>query len=74
MWDLMRGKGSASTKLGKGKCLFPSAPDSFLTSFDGLEGETVRWSATGSSFVVQSQNTIDLFTVVSAYHNFSVYL
>ncbi|KAG2061657.1 WD40 repeat-like protein [Suillus hirtellus] len=44
MWDLMRGKGSASTKLGK-------------------EGETVRWSATGSSFVVQSQNTIDLFTV-----------
>lgn len=44
MWDLMRGKGSASTKLGK-------------------EGEVVRWSTTGSSFVVQSQNTIDVFTV-----------
>ncbi|KAG1864981.1 WD40-repeat-containing domain protein [Suillus subalutaceus] len=44
MWDLMRGKGSASTKLGK-------------------EGEVVRWSPTGSSFVVQSQNTIDVFTV-----------
>ncbi|KAG2121703.1 WD40-repeat-containing domain protein [Suillus cothurnatus] len=44
MWDLMRGKGSASTKLGK-------------------EGEVVRWSMTGSSFVVQSQNTIDVFTV-----------
>ncbi|OJA11518.1 hypothetical protein AZE42_09431 [Rhizopogon vesiculosus] len=43
MWDLMRGKGSASTKLGK-------------------EGEVVRWSTTGSSFVVQSQNTIDLFS------------
>ncbi|KAG0694129.1 WD40-repeat-containing domain protein [Suillus ampliporus] len=44
MWDLMRGKGSASTKLGK-------------------EGEVVRWSTTGSSFVVQSQNTIDVFTI-----------
>ncbi|KAG1824693.1 WD40-repeat-containing domain protein [Suillus subaureus] len=44
MWDLMRGKGSASTKLGK-------------------EGEVVRWSTTGSSFVVQSHNTIDIFTV-----------
>ncbi|KAG2072448.1 WD40 repeat-like protein [Suillus decipiens] len=44
MWDLMRGKGSASTKLGK-------------------EGELVRWSTSGSSFVVQSQKTIDVFTV-----------
>jgi hypothetical protein len=45
-----------------------------LTSFDGLEGEVVRWSTTGSSFVVQSKNTIDVFTVVSACHNFSLYL
>ncbi|KAJ8586173.1 WD40 repeat-like protein [Rhizopogon salebrosus TDB-379] len=43
MWDLMRGKGSASTKLGK-------------------EGEVVRWSTTGSSFVVQAQKTIDVFS------------
>ncbi|KAH7923711.1 WD40 repeat-like protein [Leucogyrophana mollusca] len=43
MWDLMRGKGSASTKLGK-------------------EGEVVRWSVTGSSFVVQSQSSIDVFS------------
>ncbi|KIK93527.1 hypothetical protein PAXRUDRAFT_12597 [Paxillus rubicundulus Ve08.2h10] len=43
MWDLMRGKGSASTKLAK-------------------EGEVVRWSITGSSFVVQSQSSIDIFS------------
>ncbi|KAH7910234.1 WD40-repeat-containing domain protein [Hygrophoropsis aurantiaca] len=43
MWDLMRGKGSASTKLGK-------------------EGEVVRWSIKGSSFVVQSQSSIDVFS------------
>ncbi|KIJ21070.1 hypothetical protein PAXINDRAFT_96016 [Paxillus involutus ATCC 200175] len=43
MWDLMRGKGSASTKLGK-------------------EGEVVRWSVTGSSFVVLSQSSIDIFS------------
>ncbi|KIJ65420.1 hypothetical protein HYDPIDRAFT_88400 [Hydnomerulius pinastri MD-312] len=43
MWDLMRGKGSASTKLGK-------------------EGEVVRWTSTGSSFVVQSHSSIDVFS------------
>ncbi|KAF9224177.1 WD40 repeat-like protein [Gyrodon lividus] len=43
MWDLMRGKGSASTKLAK-------------------EGEVVRWSLTGSSFIVQSQSSIDIFS------------
>ncbi|KAK0466835.1 WD40 repeat-like protein [Desarmillaria tabescens] len=42
MWDLMRGKGSASTKLGK-------------------EGEVVRWSVSGSLFIVQSGSTIDLY-------------
>ncbi|KAG7445118.1 WD40 repeat-like protein [Guyanagaster necrorhizus] len=42
MWDLMRGKGSASTKLGK-------------------EGEVVRWSISGSLFIVQSGSTIDLY-------------
>lgn len=50
MWDLMRGKGSASTKLGK-------------------EGEVVQWSTTGSSFVVQSKNTIDVFTVDMVLHH-----
>ncbi|EGN96892.1 hypothetical protein SERLA73DRAFT_185126 [Serpula lacrymans var. lacrymans S7.3] len=43
MWDLMRGKGSASTKLGK-------------------EGELVRWSVTGSCFVVQCRATIEIYT------------
>ncbi|KAH7890993.1 WD40-repeat-containing domain protein [Phlebopus sp. FC_14] len=43
MWDLMRGKGSASVKLGK-------------------EGEVVRWSITGSNFVVQSQSSIEVFS------------
>ncbi|PBK69109.1 WD40 repeat-like protein [Armillaria solidipes] len=42
MWDLMRGKGCASTKLGK-------------------EGEVVRWSTSGSLFIVQSGSTIDLY-------------
>ncbi|KAG9313177.1 WD40-repeat-containing domain protein [Chiua virens] len=43
MWDLMRGKGSASTKLGK-------------------EGEVVRWSLSGSTFVVQSLSSLDVFS------------
>jgi len=43
MWDLMRGKGSASTKLGK-------------------EGEVVRWSTTGSVFVVQSRSNLEFFS------------
>ncbi|EPQ56136.1 WD40 repeat-like protein [Gloeophyllum trabeum ATCC 11539] len=42
MWDLMRGKGSASVKLGK-------------------EGEIVRWSSDGTMFIVQVQNTIDVY-------------
>ncbi|KAK0501664.1 WD40-repeat-containing domain protein [Armillaria luteobubalina] len=42
MWDLMRGKGCASTKLGK-------------------EGEIVRWSVSGSLFIVQSGSTIDVY-------------
>ncbi|KAH0836807.1 WD40-repeat-containing domain protein [Lanmaoa asiatica] len=43
MWDLMRGKGSASTKLGK-------------------EGEVVRWSSSGSMFIVQSLSSLDVFS------------
>ncbi|KAF8548712.1 WD40 repeat-like protein [Imleria badia] len=43
MWDLMRGKGSASTKLGK-------------------EGEVVRWSLSGSMFIVQSLSSLDVFS------------
>ena len=64
MWDLMRGKGSASTKLGKGREYIQELY-SCLTSCYGLEGEVVRWSTTGSSFVVQSQRTIDVFSTVS---------
>ncbi|KAF7317698.1 Glycosyltransferase family 39 protein [Mycena kentingensis (nom. inval.)] len=42
MWDLMRGKGCASTKLGK-------------------EAELVRWSPSGTLFVVQTGSTIDVY-------------
>ncbi|KAG9099875.1 hypothetical protein FS749_000133 [Ceratobasidium sp. UAMH 11750] len=42
MWDMMRGKGAASTKLGK-------------------EGELVRWSVSGKTFVVQAGSTLDIF-------------
>ncbi|KAG8739793.1 hypothetical protein FRC10_005176 [Ceratobasidium sp. 414] len=42
MWDMMRGKGAASTKLGK-------------------EGELVRWSISGKTFVVQAGSTLDIF-------------
>ncbi|KDQ61940.1 hypothetical protein JAAARDRAFT_31433 [Jaapia argillacea MUCL 33604] len=43
MWDLMRGKGVGSVKLGR-------------------EGEVVRWSTTGSTFAVQSQNTVEIYS------------
>ncbi|KAG9104231.1 hypothetical protein FRC06_004215 [Ceratobasidium sp. 370] len=62
MWDMMRGKGAASTKLGKGK---PS------TSFQS-KGELVRWSVGGKTFVVQAGSTLDIFrTDMTALDNIS---
>ena len=70
MWDLMRGKGSASTKLGKGEFyFFPFSQ--FNCLFDSaIEGELVRWNIAGSLFVVQSQSTIDIYsTQMQLLHN-----
>ena len=61
MWDLMRGKGSASTKLGKGASeLFHSAPCAHFVP----EAELVRWTTTGNLFVVQTLATIDIYSTV----------
>ena len=61
MWDLMRGKGSASTKLGKGANeLFHSADHIHVL----LEAELVRWTTTGNRFVVQTLATIDIYSTV----------
>ena len=62
MWDLMRGKGSASTKLGKGVSSVDI--DLVLLLTYKTEGEVVRWSTDGTHFVVLSQLTIDLYTTV----------
>lgn len=66
MWDLMRGKGCASTKLGKGM--------SWALSFSTIphrvpEAEIVRWSTDGSLFMVQAGSTIDIYNTVSALTN-----
>lgn len=62
MWDLMRGKGSASTKLGKGKVVDGVVTNSTQSSYQ--EGEIVRWTLSGTMFVVQSLSSIDVFATV----------
>lgn len=63
MWDLMRGKGVASTKLGKGEYnLFIFLSLSLIAPTS--EGEQVRWSTDGSLFVVQTMSTLDIYTTV----------
>lgn len=63
MWDLMRGKGSASTKLGKGTYAnVCNANYRAHASFS--EGEKVRWSTNGELFVVQSGSNLELFDTV----------
>ncbi|KAF9646488.1 WD40 repeat-like protein [Thelephora ganbajun] len=60
MWDLMRGKGSASTKLGKGACEgLCYVHYRIHASF--VEGEKVRWSTNGKLFVVQSRSNLEFF-------------
>ena len=61
MWDMMRGKGSASTKLGKGAYL---ADLMIHLTDDVLEGEVVRWSLKGTFFVVQCHSTVEIFSTV----------
>jgi hypothetical protein len=65
MWDLMRGKGSASTKLGKGVC---SGAYVVLHRVYGdfPEGEKVRWSTNGNLFVVQSGSNLEFFDTVGS--------
>lgn len=62
MWDLMRGKGCASTKLGKG-IVVPLHVHAHLIVV--LEGEVVRWSVGGDLFVVQSGQDMDIYNTVS---------
>jgi protein MAK11 len=65
MWDLMRGKGCASTKLGKGELRqLMLRRSSISASFFHSEGEIVRWSVDGSLFAVQSGSTIDMYSTV----------
>ena len=59
----MRGKGVASTKLGKGQFLFGLRGLHLVNSYS-KEGELVRWSSDGSKFAVQSGSTIDLYATV----------
>lgn len=61
MWDLMRGKGVASMKLGKGKSMYWSSRCSLIPR---KEAELARWSSDGSLFVVQTQSTIDVYSTV----------
>jgi len=64
MWDLMRGKGSASTKLGKGMHVnLCNGPRRIYMSVS--EGEKVRWSTDGRLFVVQSRSSLEFFDTVS---------
>lgn len=65
MWDLMRGKGSASTKLGKGTSHRTCFGRGMLTWY--TEAEVVRWSTDGSLFVVLTQSTIDIYNTVCPY-------
>jgi protein MAK11 len=63
MWDLMRGKRAASTKLGFGK------PRTFGRSHGMLrfrisEGELVRWSTSGSMLIVQHHKNINVYSTV----------
>ena len=62
MWDLMRCKASASTKLGKGPLLHCLSPP--YTFINPYQGELVRWSTDGSLFAVQFQTTIDIYSTV----------
>lgn len=64
MWDLMRGKGVASTKLGKGMFYSPGFFMEQLIARIFTEGETVRWSVDGKLFVVQSGLTFDIYNTV----------
>ena len=61
MWDLMRGKGVASTKLGKGE----EASNRLCHLSKSLpEAELVRWSTDGNLFVVQTSSDIDVYSTV----------
>jgi len=62
MWDLMRGKGSASMKLGKGEVI---DEPTFLCALNShLEGEVVRWTPSGTRFMVASQTSVDIYSTV----------
>ncbi|KAJ3550378.1 hypothetical protein NMY22_g519 [Coprinellus aureogranulatus] len=64
MWDLMRGKGCASTSLVKVRSIMLAHPSGQLIDVCMLsvEGETVQWSTDGSLFAVVSSSTIDLYS------------
>ncbi|KAG6879939.1 hypothetical protein C0992_009297 [Termitomyces sp. T32_za158] len=62
MWDLMRGRGSASTKLTKGASPLPLPGFSPADAYVCAEAEVVRWSTDGSLFAVQTGTTIDMYT------------
>ena len=67
MWDLMRGKGVASTKLDRGiSFYFLSASVSLYEYTDpfSAEGETLCWSTDGTKFAVQSGSVILVYTTV----------
>lgn len=71
MWDLMRGKGSASMKLGKGK---PVAESPLLLCTNSFpEGEAVRWTPSGTRFAVTSQTSIDIYSTVCTLPNRSIF-
>ena len=71
MWDLMRGKGSASMKLGKGKLVADSPLLLCTNSF--VEGEVIRWTPSGTRFAVTSQTSIDIYSTVCTLLNRSIF-
>jgi protein MAK11 len=71
MWDLMRGKGSASMKLGRGEM---SLSLLFCCLLNGCsEGEVIRWTPSGTRFAVASQTSIDIYSTVCNLPDHSIF-
>lgn len=69
MWDLMRGKGAASTKLGKGIDIEQIILWCCILMTLYLEGEVVRWSGSGTWFVVQNGSGFTIHNLVRKRHS-----
>ncbi|KAG8898505.1 hypothetical protein FRB99_007393 [Tulasnella sp. 403] len=66
MWDFMRGKPAASTKIYKGPSVLPRLSGRYGLMLGVvlviIEGEVVRWSNSGKYFAIHAVNTIDIYS------------